>query len=102
MVMPNTPSDFEIAIGRLTNLANNTKTPVAVAGDLALVVAAARNYEEVTNALEKSVALQGFYAGLLNMYDGGKRIEFKTADEWIRRLRECDEINKLERAKDHG
>ena len=38
-------------------------------------------------ALEKSVELQSHYAKLLNMYDGGKRIGFKNAYEWITRLR---------------
>lgn len=37
-------------------------------------------------ALEESVALQSHYAMLLNMYDGGKRIEFSNAQEWIDRL----------------
>jgi len=37
-------------------------------------------------ALQQSVELQGHYAMLLNMYDGGRRIEFKSADEWLARL----------------
>ena len=38
-------------------------------------------------ALEESVRLQAHYAALLNQYDGGKRIVFASADEWIARLR---------------
>jgi hypothetical protein len=37
--------------------------------------------------LEESVKLQGHYAGLLNMYDDGKRLIFKNAEEWLQRLR---------------
>lgn len=38
-------------------------------------------------ALEESVALQSYYASLLNMHDGGGRIGFANADAWIDRLR---------------
>ena len=41
-------------------------------------------------ALEESIKLQSHYAGLLNMYDGGKRLQFADADEWIKRLAERD------------
>lgn len=49
--------------------------------------------EELREALEESVRLQSHYALLLNMYDGGKRLTFASADEWIKtgrriRLRE--------------
>ena len=37
-------------------------------------------------ALDESVKLQTHYAELLNMYDGGRRIGFASADEWIARL----------------
>lgn len=43
--------------------------------------------EDLLIALEESVKLQSHYAGLLNNYDGGKRIEFKTPEAWIARLR---------------
>ena len=46
-----------------------------------------KDFEELKKALEKSVNLQSHYAKLLNMYDNGKRIEFKNADEWIERLK---------------
>ena len=38
-------------------------------------------------ALSESVRLQSHYAGLLNTYDGGERIVFKNAREWLERLR---------------
>ena len=51
-------------------------------------------------ALEASVKLQSHYAKLLNMHDGGRRIGFKTAAAWIKRLRE---IGTLPNAKlSHG
>jgi hypothetical protein len=34
-------------------------------------------------ALRESVNLQGHYAQLLNMWDGGERIEFRSAEEWL-------------------
>jgi hypothetical protein len=37
-------------------------------------------------ALQESVKLQGHYAKLLNMHDGGERIVFTKATEWIARL----------------
>lgn len=49
---------------------------------------------ELDHALEESVKLQSHYAKLLNEFDGGKRIIFKDAEEFILRLR------KLE--KEHG
>jgi hypothetical protein len=42
---------------------------------------------ELALALEESVRLQAHYAGLLNAYDGGARIQFQNAAEWIDRLR---------------
>lgn len=42
------------------------------------------------DALDKSVALQSHYAGLLNAYDGGQRRQFKDGQDWIERLRECE------------
>jgi hypothetical protein len=38
-------------------------------------------------ALDESVKLQSHYAALLNDYDGGKRLQFATADDWLERLR---------------
>lgn len=49
---------------------------------------------EVKIALEESVKLQGHYADLLNMHDGGERMIFKSATEWIERLREIGKIPK--------
>jgi hypothetical protein len=43
--------------------------------------------DELRDALEKSIQLQSHYAELLNFMDGGKRLTFRTADEWVERLR---------------
>jgi hypothetical protein len=42
--------------------------------------------DKARRALEESVKLQSHYAALLNDYDGGKRLTFASADEWIARL----------------
>jgi len=42
---------------------------------------------EIREALDESVKLQSHYARLLNMHDGGKRLEFKDSNEWMARLR---------------
>jgi hypothetical protein len=42
---------------------------------------------ELRHGLEQSVRLQSHYAGLLNLHDGGERLQFATADEWLARLR---------------
>lgn len=42
--------------------------------------------DELRKALEESVKLQSHYAELLNGYDGGSRMTFKSAEEWIARL----------------
>jgi len=48
--------------------------------------------EELEVALDESLKLQSHYAKLLNMHDGGKRIGFKTTEEWINRLKEIKKI----------
>ena len=48
---------------------------------------ASQECEKQNEALEKSVKLQSHYVVLLNGYDGGKRKQFKTAQEWIDRLK---------------
>lgn len=53
-------------------------------------------YDELYYALEESVKLQSHYADLLNMFDGGQRIKFKDAKEWLERLRKnYDEAKKI-------
>lgn len=42
--------------------------------------------EKLKRALEDSVRLQAHYAELLNGWDGGKRIVFKSVEEWLKRL----------------
>jgi hypothetical protein len=44
----------------------------------------------IIKALEESVKLQSHYARILNGWDGGKRIEFVSADDWIERLYEVE------------
>jgi hypothetical protein len=51
-------------------------------------------YDELEYALEESIKLQSHYADLLNMYDGGQRIKFNNAKEWLLRLRELDKKKK--------
>ena len=34
-------------------------------------------------ALDRSLQFQSHYATLLNQYDGGKRLQFTTVDEWL-------------------
>jgi hypothetical protein len=40
----------------------------------------------LTTALEASVRLQSHYAGLLNIYDQGQRMQFKSVEAWLKRL----------------
>lgn len=47
---------------------------------------AKRLLREAYEALEQSVKLQAHYAALLNDYDGGKRKQFASAQEWIDHL----------------
>lgn len=49
--------------------------------------------EDLTKALEDSVALQAHYAKLLNVYDGGERTIFKDANMWLTRLEELYKHN---------
>lgn len=51
----------------------------------------ARHMAEEREALWKSVHLQSHYAALLNDYDGGERMQFSSASDWIVRLRETKE-----------
>jgi hypothetical protein len=43
---------------------------------------------ELREALQESIKLQSHYAMLLNGWDGGKRIQFASADAWLKRLAE--------------
>lgn len=47
---------------------------------------------ELTTALDEGLKLQRNYATLLNMYDGGERMVFDSADAWIERLREIGKL----------
>jgi hypothetical protein len=52
--------------------------------------------DHLRTALEKSVKLQSHYAGLLNMYDGGERLQFASADAWCARLVELAKAEGME------
>ena len=47
-------------------------------------------YDKLITALEKSLKLQSHYAYLLNMYDGGTRIQFENSEKWIERLKKTE------------
>lgn len=47
-----------------------------------------REVRRLRAALARSVKLQSHYAGLLNMYDGGARMKFESAETWMARLDE--------------
>ena len=51
-----------------------------------LVVPQQQEIVELRHALAESLKLQSHYASLLNAYDGGKRMEFATPEDWIKRL----------------
>lgn len=42
--------------------------------------------QRLRHGLDESVKLQSHYAGLLDAYDGGHRIQFADAEDWLRRL----------------
>ncbi len=54
---------------------------------------------KLKEALTESVKLQSHYAKLLNMYDGGQRMQFESIEAWMDRL---DEVKQelAERFKD--
>jgi hypothetical protein len=43
--------------------------------------------QELREALAESLKLQSHYAELLNIYDGGGRMQFATIEAWLERLR---------------
>jgi hypothetical protein len=52
-------------------------------------------------ALTESVKLQSHYAGLLNIYDEGKRLQFADAAAWIERLTQTGTIPQEEESRGH-
>jgi hypothetical protein len=46
---------------------------------------------ELRQALAESLKLQSHYADLLNMHDGGERMQFQTVAAWLERLRSLQE-----------
>lgn len=51
----------------------------------------------LTSALEQSIQLQSHYAGLLNQLDGGRRIQFDNAKQWLGRLDQVRENKAVEK-----
>ena len=49
---------------------------------------------QLYEALSESVNLQSHYASILNAYDGGRRLQFADAEEWIKRLSETSAVKK--------
>jgi len=90
----NRPAPFEVVNG----ICNDCRKPFArISTELRCECETSELRQEIEDfkkALEESVKLQSHYAGILNMYDGGQRIEFKDADEWVKRLREIENDNK--------
>lgn len=48
--------------------------------------------ERYKAALAESLKLQSHYAGLLNQYDGGKRIQFSGVEQWLERLKTVSDV----------
>lgn len=46
----------------------------------------AERIRQLQDALDKSVSLHGHYARILNMEDGGQRLQFHNGQDWIARL----------------
>jgi hypothetical protein len=63
---------------------------------------AADELDRLQKALDESVKLQSHYASLLNQYDGGRRLQFKNAQEWIERLDSLADTEMQMRALSEG
>lgn len=66
----------------------------AVEDALALWLKRREQSSNLEIALEESVKLQSHYAALLNMHDGGERLQFTTAEEWIEWLIEIGQLKR--------
>lgn len=51
--------------------------------------------EQIVIALQHLVKLQSHYAHLLNMYDGGHRMEFESAEHWMQRLEDVGDLEQF-------
>ena len=68
-------------------------TDVGISASLVLGIAdKEREIAALKIALEESLKLQSHYAMLLNVWDGGQRLQFSDAEAWIERLRLCGRI----------
>ncbi len=57
--------------------------------DCDMIVLSRDEEKALREALAESVKLQAHYAELLNGWDGGSRMIFKTSQEWLDRLAVC-------------
>lgn len=73
----------------------NSKVPTSMQAALKKHIeqCPAHPMHEMRVALEESVKLQSHYAMLINMHDGGERIQFANADAWLARLRDAKARN---------
>ena len=69
------------------------KTMLSLVDDVRLIL---KELQQLNVALEESVKLQTHYAGILNQYDGGVRMQFYTVDSWVNRLTETGRLAKEE------
>jgi hypothetical protein len=53
-----------------------------------------QDLQDLMAALIESVKLQSHYAKLLNIYDGGQRMQFQSVGEWMARLTQTGTIPK--------
>lgn len=60
--------------------------PASEAKPLPILKAASERIAELEAALAESIKLQSHYAALLNMHDGGERVGFESAQEWLERM----------------
>lgn len=60
---------------------------IAAALDAKDAAPAEGGWRDIESALEESIKLQNHYAKLLNMQDGGYRLQFADASAWIQRLK---------------
>ena len=68
------------------NARDQITVAITACEQLAAKKAVAEARRPLVDALRQSVMLQGHYAELLNMHDGGGRIVFRTSQEWLDRL----------------
>lgn len=83
-------SAMENILKEINFLANSKGVNAFIRGKLSELHRTARTQEAVierlVSALDQSLKLQSHYAKLLNMHDGGARLEFADTEAWLKRL----------------